>query len=125
MIVNVSGTNSPFKMNLISLNGFKRYKIRLLALHLCFLSKADAGIYKICTNLIDRENGNSERILAYVRLERRQTVLDFTPTHCIWYKLRFTDFSSSFIKLSSVRSDEEIFFSEFSAQFEITDDERV
>ena len=120
MIVNISGSKSPYKFNRIDLSPFRNYKIRLLDLHAIFTSKADAGIYQICTNIIDRENGNS-RILAYVRLDRKQTFLDFTPTQSIWYKLRLHDFSSSDIKLKSIISGEEIFFSEFSCQFEIED----
>ena len=121
MIINISGKTSPFKFERIELKAFRPYKIRLINLHAIFTSKADAGIYKISTNLIDRENGNSDRILAYVRLDRKQTFLDFTPTQTIWYKLRLHDFSSSDIKLTSITSDEELFFSEFSCQFEIED----
>ena len=121
MIVNISGSTSPFKFNRVDLKPFRSYKIRLLDLHAIFTSKANAGIYQICTNLIDRENGNSDRILAYVRLERKQTCLDFTPTQIIWYKLRLHEFSASEIKLKPITSDEEIFFSEFSCQFEIDD----
>ena len=121
MIINISGKISPFKFERIELKVFRPYKIRLINLHAIFTSKADAGIYQISTNLIDRENGNSDRILAYVRLERKQTFLDCTPTQTIWYKLRLHDFSSSDIKLTSITSDTELFFSEFSCQFEIED----
>ena len=121
MIINISGKTSPFKFERIELKAFRPYKIRLINLHAIFTSKADAGIYQISTNLIDRENGNSDRILAYVRLDRKQTFLDFTPTQTIWYKLRLHDFSSSDIKLTSITSDTELFFSEFSCQFEIED----
>ena len=121
MIVNISGSKSPYKFNRIDLKPFRNYKIRLLDLHAIFTSRVEAGIYQICTNIIDRENGNSDRILAYVRLERKQTFLDLTPTQIIWYKLRLHDFSSSEIKLKSIISDEELFFAEFSCQFEIED----
>ena len=121
MIINISGKTSPFKFERIQLKTFRPYKIRLINLHAILTSKADAGIYQISTNLIDRENGNSDRILAYVRLDRKQTFLDFTPTQTIWYKLRLHDFSYSDIKLTSITSDEELFFSEFSCQFEIED----
>ena len=121
MIINISGQTSPFKFGRIELKAFRPYKIRLINLHAILTSKADAGIYQISTNLIDRENGNSDRILAYVRLDRKQTFLDFTPTQIIWYKLRLHDFSSSEIKLKSIISDEELFFAEFSCQFEIED----
>ena len=121
MIINISGKSSPFKFERIELKAFRRYKIRLINLHAILTSKADAGIYQISTNIIDRENGNSDRILTYVRLDRKQTFLDFTPTQTIWYKLRLHDFSSSDIKLTSITSDEELFFSEFSCQFEIED----
>lgn len=125
MILNISGFSAPFKFNRIELNQFRRYKIRLISLHATFTRKAEAGIYQICTNIIDRENGNSDRVLAYVRLDRKQTFLDFTPTQSIWYKLRLHEFSSSDIKLKSITSDEELFFSEFSCQFEITENGRI
>ena len=121
MIINISGSDSPFKFNRIDLKAFRTYRIRLIDLHAIFSKKSDSGIYQLCTNIIDRENGNSDRILAFVRLEKKQTFLDFTPTQTIWYKLRLHDFSSSDIKLKSIISDEEIFFSEFSCQFEIED----
>ena len=125
MIINISGSSAPFKFNRVELKPFKNYNIRLLDLHAIFTSKADAGIYKICTNIIDRENGNSDRILAYVRLDRKQTYLDLTPTHGIWYKLRLHELSSSDVKLKSIARDEEIFFSEFSCQFEIKENVRL
>ena len=125
MILNISGFSAPFKFNRIELKPCQVYQIRLIALHGIFTEKAEAGIYQLSSNLIDRENGNSERILAYIRLNRKQTSLDFTPTQIIWYKLRLHDFSSSDIKLKSITSDEEIYFSEFSCQFEIRDNGRI
>ena len=125
MILNISGFSAPFQINRIELKPCQRYKIRLIDLHAIFTEKADAGIYQICSNLIDRENGNSDRILAYIRLDRRQTSIDFTPTQIIWYKLRLHDFSSSDIKLKSITSDKEVLFSEFSCQFEITENGRI
>ena len=125
MILNITGSTSPFKFNRIELRRYRRYKIRLVDLHANFASKADAGIYQLCTNIIDREHGNSDRILAFVRLDRKQTQLDFTPTQLIWYKLRLLDFASSDIKLKSISKDKEIFFTELSCQFEIQQDARI
>ena len=125
MILNISGFSAPFKFNRVELKQYRRYKIRLIELHAIFSRKAEAGIYKICTNMIDREDGNSDRVLAYVRLERKQIFLDFTPTQTIWYKLRLHDLSSSDIKLKSITSDDELFFSEFSCQFEIQENGRI
>ena len=125
MILNISGFSAPFKFNRLELKQYRRYKIRLIELHAIFSQKADAGIYKICTNMIDRENGNSDRVLAYVRLDRKQIFLDFTPTQTIWYKLRLHDIFSSDIKLKSITSDDELFFSEFSCQFEIQENGRI
>ena len=125
MILNISGFSAPFQFNRIELKQFRRYKIRLISLHATFTRKAEAGIYQICTNIIDRENGNSDRVLAYVRLDRKKTTLDYTPTQSIWYKLRLHEFSTSDIKLKSITSDEELFFSEFSCQFEIVENGRI
>ena len=125
MILNISGFSAPFKFNRIELKPCQKYQIRLIDIHAIFTEKAEAGIYQLSSNLIDRENGNSERILTYIRLNRKQTSLDFTPTQKIWYKLRLHDFSSTDIKLKSIKSDEEIYFSEFSCQFEIRDNGRI
>ena len=125
MILNISGFSSPFKFNRVELKPFRRYQIRLIDLHAIFTRKAEAGIYQICANIIERENGNSDRVLGYVRLDRKQIVLDYTPTQFLWYKLRLHDFSASDIKLKSITSDEELFFSEFSCQFEIVENGRI
>ena len=125
MIVNISGHNSPFKFERITLKQFRRYKIRLLTLNANFTTKANAGIYKLTTNIIERGDGNSERILAYIRLNRKQISLDFTPSQVVWYKLRVNDFSTTDIKLQSIESNESLFFTDFAAQFEILRDERI
>ena len=125
MIVNISGHNSPFKFERITLKQFRRYKIRLLTLNVNFTTKANAGIYKLTTNIIERGDGNSERILAYIRLNRKQISLDFTPSQVVWYKLRVNDFSTTDIKLQSIESNESLFFTDFAAQFEILRDERI
>ena len=119
MIINVSGSFQTAQIDRIQLNQFDDYSIRLVAFHAIFTSKADLGIYKLCTNLIDRENGNSERILAYIRLDKRQAALDFTPTQILWYKLRFKDISSAVVKLQSTVSDQEVLFTDFACQFEV------
>ena len=75
--------------------------------------------------MIDRENGNSDRVLAYVRLERKQYTLDFVPAQCVWYKLRLHDTSTADIILQSIAKGENINFSEFSCQFEIVEDDRI
>ena len=124
MIINVEGKNSPFAVHRIELEQFGRYSIRLIAIHGVISSYVHGGVYKICSNLIDRENGNSERVLAYLRLDRKTHILEFTPTLNIWYKLRLTDFSSLDVTLHSITTDEKIYFSEFACQFEIIEDER-
>ena len=125
MIINISGNTQPTQINSIQLNQFDDYSIRLIAFHAIFTSKADFGIYQLCTNLIDRERGNSHRILAYIRLDKRQTVLDFTPTQSVWYKLRFKDISSAVFRLQSTVSDDEVFFTNFACQFEIIKNARI
>ena len=125
MIINIEGTNSPFTVQRIALDPFCRYSIRLIALHALIASYVPAGIYKVCTNLIDRENGNSERILGYARLDRKSHVIDITPTQSVWYKLRWLDISTADIHLQSITTDEKLVFSEFACQFEIIKDERI
>lgn len=124
MILNITGTNSPFDIQRLRLKPFESYSIRLISLHALISSYVSAGIYKISSNIINRENGNSERILAYVRLDRKQHVLDFTPTQIVWYKLRVHDTSTADINLQSIAKDENLIFSEFACQFEIIEDER-
>ena len=124
MIINVEGKNSPYTVNRIELEQFGRYIIRLIALHGIISSYVHGGVYKICSNLIDRENGSSDRVLAYVRLDRKTHNLEFTPTQNLWYKLRLSDFSALEVTLQSITTDEKIYFSEFACQFEIINDER-
>ena len=125
MIINISGSSLPTPINRIQLNQFDAYSIRLIAFHANFTSKADFGIYQLCTNLIDRESGNSQRILAYIRLDKRQSFLDFTPLQTVWYKLRFKDISSAVFKLKSTVSDDEVFFTDFACQFEVIRNARI
>lgn len=125
MILNISGSQQPTKFERVQLDQFTQYRARFISLHANFTSKADAGIYQLSTNIIDREKGNSNRIIAFIRLERKQIHLEFTPTHSIWYKLRFKDISSAHFKLKSIASDEEVFFAEFACQIEICENARI
>ena len=125
MIINVEGKDSPYSINRIELGQFNPFSIRLIAIHGIISSYIHGGIYKICSNLIDRENGNSERVLAYLRLGRKSHILDFTPTQKLWYKLRWSDFSELELTLHSIATDEKVYFSELACQFEIIEDERL
>ena len=125
MILNIEGKNSPFRFNRLELNQFSRYTIRLIALNAVISSYVPGGIYKISSNLIDRESGNSQRILAYILLDRKQNIITFTPTQKCWYKMRLLDISSADIKIESISSDVKLTFSEFSCQFEVKENERV
>lgn len=124
MIVNVEGATSPFSVNRLELRQFRRYSIRLISIHGVISSFVKAGIYKICSNLIDREFGNSERVFGYLYLARKTHVLEYTPTQAVWYKLRLADFSSLELTLTPIKADEKLIFSEFSCQLEIKEDER-
>ena len=55
MILNISGFSAPFKFNRIELKPCQVYQIRLIDLHGIFTEKAEAGIYQLSSNLIDRE----------------------------------------------------------------------
>ena len=125
MILNITGTASPFDIQRLRLRPFETYSIRLISLHAIISSHVAAGIYKICSNMIDRENGNSDRVLGYVRLDRKQYTIDFTPTQIVWYKLRLHDTQMADINLHSIDKDEKLIFSSFACQFEIISDEWV
>ena len=125
MILNIEGINSPFQVQRLALDPFCKYSIRLIALHAVISSYVSAGIYKVCTNLIDLENGNSDRILGYTRLDRKAHVISFTPTQHVWYKLRWADITMAEISLQSIATDKILDFSEFACQFEVIKDERI
>ena len=125
MIINVCGSNSPYQISRIELDTYRGYIIRLIACNAVFSSKAEAGIYKICTNLIERENGNSDRVLAYIYLDRKQTVLEFVPIQSCWYKLRLRDISFAEINIQAIESNINLNFKELACQFEITQDARL
>ena len=125
MILNIHGNSSPYLVNRIQFNQFRTYSIRLVLFRGVISSYVPGGIYKLCSNVIDREVGNSERILTYIRLNRKSHTVDFTPTQSVWYKLRLLDFSSLELNLQSIASDEKIIFSEFCCQFEIQENERI
>ena len=119
MIINIDDKNI---FNRIILEPSGKYSLRLISLHAIISSYVPAGIYKICTNLIDRENGNSDRILAYVRFDRKQHTVDFTPTQSVWYKLRWLDISVADVYIKSMKTDEKLSFSAFACQLEVKDD---
>ena len=125
MIINVCGSNSPYHISRVELDSYRGYIIRLIAFNAVFSSKAEAGIYKICTNLIERENGNSDRVLAYIHLDRKQTVLEFVPIQSCWYKLRLRDISFAEINIQPIESNINLNFKELACQFEIKQDARL
>ena len=125
MIINIEGKNSPFSVQRIVLEPFCRYSIRLIALQARINSYVPAGIYKVCTNLIERENGNLDRILGYAHLDRKAHMINFTPTQPIWYKLRLVDISMIDIHLQAIATDQKLDLSELACQFEIIKDERI
>ena len=125
MILNIEGTNSPFTIQRFFLEPFCGYSIRLIALHALIASSVSAGVYKVCTNMIDREIGNSNRSFCYVRLDRKAHVIDITPTQPVWYKLRWLDTVMADIHLQSITTDEKLVFSQFACQVEIVKNERV
>ena len=125
MIINIEGKNSPYVIKRIECDNFRHYSLRLISLNGIISSYVHGGLYKIETNIIDREGGNSDRVLAYFRLNRKSHLVDYTPTQLVWYKLRLSDFSSLDINLRSITSDEKLYFSEFACQLELIKDERI
>ena len=125
MILNIEGKNSPFQITRLELRQFKQYSIRLISIHGIISSYVNSGVYKITSNIIDREHGNSERVFGYVYLQRKTHVLEYEPVQSLWYKLRITDFSSLELKLTSVGTGEKLLFSEFCCQLEVQENERI
>ena len=121
MILNIEGLNSPFLINRVQLEPYCEYKIRLISLHAQLSEKVPAGIYKLTTNLIERELGSTSKILSYLTFDERKRLITFCPRTKIWYKLKRKDFSTADVKLFSLTSDRELFFDQFSCQFEITE----
>ena len=119
MILNLLGKHNPLVFDRIQLNPYCSYKIRLISYNAVLSSKPSIGIYKLTTNLTERELGSSSRILAFFVIEDRSKIITFNPKSEIWFKLRLQDFSTAEVKLSSLTSDAELFFEEFSCQLEI------
>ena len=125
MIINVFGSNPPYSFNRILLNPQKTFLIRFISIHGILSSGSDSSIYKLCTNLIEREEGNSERVITYLRLEKRENVIDYVPQLSLWYKLRLHDLNSAEFNLESILSNKKLSFKEFSCQFEINENARL
>ena len=125
MIINISGSHSPFPVTRIEFDRNQKYLIRLVSLHTVIASFTPSGIYKICTNLIERENGNSDRVIAYIHLNKSQNVIAYVPPQSVWYKLRLHDISSADIKLESVITDTKLIFKEFACRFEVIENARI
>ena len=75
--------------------------------------------------MIEREEGNSERVITYLRLEKRENVIDYVPQLSLWYKLRLHDLNSAEFNLESILSNKKLSFKEFSCQFEINENARL
>ena len=123
MMLNISSTsNSPFSIEDVKLPFNKVFNVTLINIVGILKTPVKrSGIYKITTNLIQREDGNIHRILAYVYIGRNSSYINFTPTHLLKYKLRLYDFNSADITLSSESTDEKLLFTEFSCQLEVTE----
>ena len=119
MILNLQGVNNPFIINRVQLNPYSDYKIRLISLNVLLSERPSIGIYKLTTNMIERELGSTSRILAFFVIDERKRLITFVPRKKNWFKLRTKDFFSADIKLSSLTSDTELFFEEFACQFKI------
>ena len=125
MIINICGTHSPFPVTRIEFDRNQNYSIRLVSLQAVIASYTPSGIYKICTNLIEREHGNSDRVIAYIHLDKKQSVIAYVPPESVWYKLRLHDISSADIKLESIITDTKLFFKEFACRFEVIKNARI
>ena len=119
MILSLQGSKTPFKIERVQLDTYSDYRIRLISLNGLLTAKPSYGVYKITTNLIQRELGSTSRVLAFYIIDERKKIVTFTPQSKNWFKLKRKDFSSADVKLTSLTSDEELFFDEFSCQFEI------
>ena len=119
MILNLLGKQNPLVFDRIQLNPYCCYKIRLISYNAVLSVKPTIGIYKLTTDLTERELGSTSRILAFFIIEDRSKIVTFNPEAKVWFKLRVKDFSTAEVKLSSLASDAELFFEEFSCQLEI------
>ena len=119
MLLNFSGSTSPYSIERVELPPFRPHKLRVLSILGMLREYATPGLYKITCDLIEREPGNQHKILGFVIINRKQIFLEFQPTHSIWYKLRYHDINLADIKFQSVTTDEIIIFEEFSIQLEV------
>ena len=79
------------------------------------------GIYRMRTNMIDRDETNSLQEISYHVLEHDSTYIDIQPTRPIRYKLRFHDFSTAELKFQEINLSNNLIFTSVALQLEITD----
>ena len=79
------------------------------------------GIYRLQTNMIDRDQFNQHQDITFTALRRGTTYMEIQPTQSVKYKLRFHDFSTAVVTLYEIDSAQKLQFKSGALQFEITE----
>jgi len=77
------------------------------------------GIYELSTNMIQRDDGNLPRAIAYMFITTGSSHVVFSPTQKLCYKLRFHDLSNTVFNFRAVGTNETVDFAEVAFQIEI------
>ena len=83
--------------------------------------KSVRRICRLRTNMIDRDASNQNQDIAYVCLERNESLVNIKPTQKLVYKLRFLDFSAAEVNFQEIKKTSNIKFDSAVLQFEINE----
>lgn len=79
------------------------------------------GVYRLSTNLIDRDVCNPKQAISYIGLGRNTTYVELEPTHSLKYNLRFHDFSDVHFIFQEISSEKILDFQSAVIQLEINE----
>ena len=79
------------------------------------------GVYRLSTNLIDRDVSNPDQAISYIGLGRNTTYVELEPTNLLKYKLRFRDFSDVQFNFQEISSEKILEFQSAVIQLEINE----
>ena len=122
MIVNFCSSNSKgvYELDHVLFDENLRWEFSLLNFVGVFKGRIKhEGIYELSTNMIERDDGNLPRAIAYLFISTDSSHVTLSPTQKLSYKLRFHDLSSTVFNLRAIATNDIVSFSEVAFQIEI------
>jgi len=124
MIVNLTLNESTQKLIFpkIQLNDEKKWEIAFVSFTGILQSGLETdGIYRLYTNMINRDQFNQQQDIIFTALKRGATYMEIQPTQSIKYKLRFHDFTTAVVAFYKIDSTQKLQFKSAALQLEITE----